>query len=72
MSENCPINELLCFLKEAIKDKNTQLPENLSLHAKECKACHNLLCSPKHWGAFVRANEIKGEKTPSVAFSDSL
>ena len=57
MSENCPIKELLDFLKEAIKDKNTQLPESLSLHAKECKACHNLLCSPNHWKAFVRANE---------------
>ncbi len=59
MSENCPINELLGFLKEAIKDKNTHLPENLSLHAKECKACHDLLCSPKHWEAFVKANNAK-------------
>ena len=32
MSENCPIKELLDFLKEAIKDKNTQLPESLSAH----------------------------------------
>lgn len=59
MSENCPINELLDFLKEAIKNKNIHLPENLSLHAKECKACHDLLCSPKHWEAFVKANDAK-------------
>lgn len=60
MSENCPIKELTEFFKAAIKDANTPLPESLSLHAKECKFCQNLLCSPKHWKAFVRANDLEG------------
>ncbi len=58
MSENCPIKELIEFLKSAIEDANTPLPESLSLHAKECKSCQNLLCSPKLWKAFVRANDF--------------
>lgn len=60
MSENCPIKELTEFFKAAIKDANTPLPESLSLHAKECKFCQNLICSPKHWKAFVRANDLEG------------
>ena len=60
MSENCPIKELIEFFKAAIKDANTPLPESLSLHARECKSCQNLLCSPKHWKAFVRANDLEG------------
>ena len=60
MSENCPIKELIEFFKAAIKDANTPLPESLSLHAKECKFCQNLICSPMHWKAFVRANDLDG------------
>ena len=66
MSENCPIKELIEFFKAATKDANTPLPESLSLHAKECKSCQNLICSPKHWKAFVRANDFQYSESKSV------
>ncbi|MBP5470974.1 MAG: hypothetical protein J6Z11_17225 [Candidatus Riflebacteria bacterium] len=71
MSENCPIKELIEFFKAAIKDANTPLPESLSLHARECKSCQNLLCSPKHWKAFVRANDLEGRPSQVEALGNT-
>lgn len=55
-NENCPIDIMLVFLKSALENKNAEMPEILSEHAKNCKACHRILATPILWNTFISAN----------------
>lgn len=53
MKNNCPNNDLLKYINEALKNPQKSLPKNLIEHANKCDRCNKILTSPEDWEAFI-------------------
>ena len=57
MRNNCPTNDLLSFIKEALNNPQKALPQNLIEHSKNCEECSEILANPEEWEAFLAIHE---------------
>ena len=73
MRNNCPTNDLLKYIKKALKNPQEVLPQSLIEHLKNCENCSEILATPEEWEAFVAIHEntvdqkfINQEKTDTL------
>ena len=57
MRNNCPTNDLLSFIKEALNNHQKALPQNLIENSKNCEECSEILANPEEWEAFLAIHE---------------
>ena len=70
MRNNCPTNDLLKYIKKALKNPQEVLPQSLREHSKSCENCSEILTAPEEWEAFIAIHENTVE--PNLINTDVL
>ena len=57
MKNNCPIDDLLKYIKEANNNPRLLLPKKLLEHSKHCESCRNIIANPDDWDLVLNMHE---------------
>ena len=60
---NCPINDLIKYIKNKIKNSKTAIPEKLNEHILNCDTCKTILAKPYLWNHFISINKRNAKIT---------
>ena len=53
MRNDCPIKDLLKFIKETKKNPLNKVPQKLVKHAESCEECSDILSNPELWDSLI-------------------
>ena len=65
MRLECPINDLLKFIKDSKANPLNKVPQDLLVHAKSCEKCSEILSNPEQWDSFLNINEALNKTSNS-------